>query len=132
MLPLEVPIAAISSLRGQLISARDTLEDGDFESIGGPMTEFGTFDNRGLLQHHHGLAHGLMLTTIKTHIGSLDQFYDALVSLQAAMDQTDGNAAQDVKTINTALADLDAASHLPGTERERDHYRHEHDPHVEG
>jgi hypothetical protein len=126
MLPLEIDIDAMSSLRSRLIMLQETLETGDFESIGGGMREFGGFDRTPLLEHHHGLAHGLMLETIKSIVASIDVFYTNLVSIQDSVAEQDMNAQVQMQAYLAALENLTASSYLPGLEETRERYRDNH------
>jgi hypothetical protein len=122
MLPLEVQIDAMSNVRSQLISMRDSVRTGEFKDIGGPMSEYGTFDRTPMLSHHHELAHGIVLEGLETMVKSIDLFYDSLVALQENIASTDEESSARMK----ALADLTAASYLPGIDTARDRYQDEH------
>lgn len=125
MLPFEIQIDDMSYLRGRLVELRDSLETGDFENIGS-LGVFGQFDRTGMLSHHHSLAHGLMLETIKAIVESIDVFYTSLVALQEGVDDQDGHLRQQMLSYERSVQDLAASSHLPGVDDARDRYRNRH------
>ena len=118
---------AMSNLRSNLIMLRDSLETGDFATIGGSMPEFGDFDHTPMLQSHHEKAHNVMLETVKTVIECIDTFYTNLVRAQEAFDDVDALSMRDFVVYRQAVESLTAQSHLPGLEERRQHYRDEHD-----
>jgi len=124
---IQLNIDAMSQLRTDLIRLRDSLETGDFESIGGSMPEFGAFDHSPMLQSHHEKAHGVMLETVKAVIECIDTFYTNLVRAQEAFDDVDALSMRDFVVYRQAVESLTAQSHLPGLEERRQHYRDEHD-----
>ena len=128
MLPLEVPISAVSNLRSRLIMARDTLDLGEFESIGGRVPGYGTFEHIDTMNEQHKLAHGLILETIKAQIDDLDRFYEGLVLIQNTMYDTDLTAAQAHRNVEQAVDALDVSSLLDGVDDARDDYHHGHEP----
>ena len=126
MLPLEIQIDAMSNLRSNLVTMRESVKTGEFKDVGGSLVEFGAFDKSGMLRHHHSLAHGLMMETLEAVAQSIDVFYNALVHAQNAFDETDQRTADDLTAYRNAVAQLNESSYLPGTEEVRDRYRHDH------
>jgi len=126
MLPLEIQIDAMTNLRSNLVTMRESVKTGEFKDVGGPLAEFGAFDKSGMLRHHHSLAHGLMLETLKAVAESIDVFYNALAQAQNAFDEADQRTADDLSTYRNAVAQLNEASYLPGTDEARDRYRDNH------
>jgi hypothetical protein len=124
---IQLNIDAMSQLRTDLLRLRDSLETGDFESIGGSMPEFGAFDHSPMLQSHHQKAHGVMLETVKAVIECIDTFYTNLVRAQEAFDDVDALSMRDFVVYRQAVENLTAQSHLPGLEERQQHYRNEHD-----
>jgi hypothetical protein len=127
MLPLEIDIDAMSYLRGRLVMLRDSLKTGDFQAISGGMPEFGAFDRSGMLHHHHELAHGLMLETLRAVIESIDVFYTNLVRADEAFTEEDRNRQAELTAYQRALDNLVHSSYLPGLEDARDRYRDSHE-----
>ncbi len=123
MLPLEIDIDDMSYLRWRLIELRDSLKTGEFQSIDGSFAMFGRFDRTEMLRHHHSLAHGLMLETIKSVIKSIDIFYTSLVTAQEAFDNENQNLRAQMLSYQNAVENLSESSHLPGVNDARDRYR---------
>jgi len=123
MLRLEIQIDAMTNLRSNLVTMRESVKTGEFEDVGGPLSEFSAFDKSGMLRHHHSLAHGITLEAVAE---SIDAFYNALVQAQNAFDETDQRTADDLSAYRNAVAQLNEASYLPGTDEARDRYRDNH------
>ena len=121
-------IDAMSNLRSELVRLRDSLEDGDFASIGGSMPEFGDFDHSPMLVSHHQKAHTVMLETVRAVIECIDTFYTNLETAQTAFDDVDGISMAAFTRYRTAVDNLTEQSYLPGLEdareRGRDHAGH--------
>ena len=123
---IQLNIDAMSQLRSDLIRLRDSLETGDFESIGGSMPEFGAFDHSPMLQEHHTKAHGVMLETVKAVIECIDTFYTNLVRAQEAFDDVDALSMADFAQYRNAVESLTVQSYLPGLDERQQHYRDQH------
>ena len=119
---------AMSNLRSNLIMLRDSLDTGDFATIGGSMPEFGDFDHSPMLHSHHEKAHNVMLETVKSVIECIDTFYTNLESAQSAFDDVDGISMAAFTQYRAAIDNLTEQSYLPGLddarERGRDHAGH--------
>lgn len=126
MLPLEVQISAMSQLRSSLVMMRDNVTTGDFKAIGGPLRQYGSFENSEMLSHHHALAHSLSLETLETVIKSIDRFYEGLVALQKELASTDEYLVDDAIRHYQALHDLTDSSRLPGLAETRRNWRERH------
>jgi hypothetical protein len=116
-------IDAMSTLRSRLIALRDSLDTGDFATIGGSMPEFGDFDHSPMLHSHHEKAHTVMLETVKAVIECIDTFYTNLESAQTAFDDVDHLSRAVFTQYATAVDNLTEQSYLPGLEDARDRGR---------